>query len=364
MTWLQDQVAAAVKPSLESFDAGIAGAQANAAAAVGGIAKTAGSQRTQNVDLSKPYTSAGATAMNSYMDALGLPYLVSDAQAAKDPSDTGDLYKYYMNTYKGQTADSDKPVFRAQALAVVAASKYLNDVKAGVTKQGEWNDEAMRLLAKSNAGVSKATGGSLTEDQAYNQLYKKYQDNPTADFSPMMSKTSTSGNVTTITPSNSIIGFDMSASGPSAYGTYIPGSAASGPVYSTPSTPSQIMSKFANSPGYQTMLKAGLGNIGAQASSAGMLGSGAQIKALSKFNQDYAQRGYQQYLGNLMSAAGLGEKSTSNLVNANTSMTNANIGAQAQLGAANLNAQAQLAAQKAKTQSGFFTIGNNAYVGL
>lgn len=60
-----------------------------------------------------------------------------------------------------------------------------------------------------------------------------------------------------------------------------------------------VLSRFQNSPGYQAMLQQGLGSVNSRASAQGLLGSGAQGQALSKYAADYANTGYQQYVSNL-----------------------------------------------------------------
>ncbi len=63
--------------------------------------------------------------------------------------------------------------------------------------------------------------------------------------------------------------------------------------------PDTVLARFQNSPGYQAMLQQGLGSVNSAASAQGLLGSGAQGQALTKFATNYANQGFQQYLGNL-----------------------------------------------------------------
>jgi hypothetical protein len=71
-------------------------------------------------------------------------------------------------------------------------------------------------------------------------------------------------------------------------------------------TAQSILDKFQSSPGYQAMLQAGQQSIASKAAAAGHLGSGAMQKALAKYSADYANTGYQNYLGNLLSGTNVG----------------------------------------------------------
>jgi len=68
---------------------------------------------------------------------------------------------------------------------------------------------------------------------------------------------------------------------------------------------------FRNTPGYQFGLDEGAKTVQASAAARGGLNSGATLKALTKFGNDYAdQQGYTPYMNRLASLSGMAQTST------------------------------------------------------
>lgn len=79
-------------------------------------------------------------------------------------------------------------------------------------------------------------------------------------------------------------------------------------------------------PGYQSGLQEGVHAIDSSQAAKGLAGSGATLKALDQYGQNYADKNFQQYFGDLSSLSGQSLGATNNL-------------AQAQIGTGNANAQ-------------------------
>ena len=77
------------------------------------------------------------------------------------------------------------------------------------------------------------------------------------------------------------------------------------------------MANFQASPGYQYSLTQGLRGVDAGAAAAGMLRSGATLKAEETFAQGLADKDFQQYYTNLSGLAGSGLTAATGLLNAN-----------------------------------------------
>jgi hypothetical protein len=77
------------------------------------------------------------------------------------------------------------------------------------------------------------------------------------------------------------------------------------------------MAKFQSSPGYQFQLTQGLRGVDAGAAAAGMLRSGATLKAEDTFAQGLADTDFQQYYTNLSGLAGGGLTAANGLLSAN-----------------------------------------------
>lgn len=67
-----------------------------------------------------------------------------------------------------------------------------------------------------------------------------------------------------------------------------------------------IYAKFRNSPGYQAALEQGQKSRERSAAARGMTQSGALLKELTKYGQDYADQRYNQYMDRLGNMAGMG----------------------------------------------------------
>lgn len=84
------------------------------------------------------------------------------------------------------------------------------------------------------------------------------------------------------------------------------------PAVTAPATPSQgaDFSSFYQSPGYQFRMQEGMNALTGNAATRGALQSGATLKALQKYGQNYASNEFGQYMNQLFNVAGLGQTST------------------------------------------------------
>ena len=74
---------------------------------------------------------------------------------------------------------------------------------------------------------------------------------------------------------------------------------------------SDAFAAFRNTPGYQFGLNEGAKTVQASAAARGGLNSGATLKALTKFGNDYAdQQGYTPYMNRLAALSGMAQTST------------------------------------------------------
>jgi hypothetical protein len=91
-------------------------------------------------------------------------------------------------------------------------------------------------------------------------------------------------------------------------GTQILGAGTSG---NTASNQADAFAQFRSTPGYQFGLDEGAKTVQASAAARGGLNSGATLKALTKFGNDYAdQQGYTPYMNRLASLANMSQVST------------------------------------------------------
>jgi hypothetical protein len=98
------------------------------------------------------------------------------------------------------------------------------------------------------------------------------------------------------------------------------------------------MAKFQQSPGYQWQMQQGLRGVDAGAAAAGMLRSGATLKAEQTFGQGLANSNFQQYFQNLQGLSGQGLSAAGGIASAATGGA-ANI---AQTDASAANAQSSI----------------------
>lgn len=93
---------------------------------------------------------------------------------------------------------------------------------------------------------------------------------------------------------------------------YETGTPANMGVASTPGNSQQdAFAMFRNTPGYQFGLDEGAKTVQASAAARGGLNSGATLKALTKFGNDYAdQQGYTPYMNRLAALSNMSQVST------------------------------------------------------
>jgi hypothetical protein len=116
--------------------------------------------------------------------------------------------------------------------------------------------------------------------------------------------------------------------------------------------------RFRNTPGYQFGLQTGFDQVQASAAAHGGLYSGATLKALQRYGNDYAdQQGYTPYMNRLASLAGMGQ--TANAQNAQAGMNYANQTGNNLIGAGNARASGLVGQAQASNQ----LAGNIAGIG-
>lgn len=89
--------------------------------------------------------------------------------------------------------------------------------------------------------------------------------------------------------------------------------------------PMNITNYLTKLPGYKFRLDQGTKALGNAASAQGLTNSGAQLKALTRYGQDYATGIYDDYLNRLASMAGIGQ-STSNQMSSNAQQLGTSLG--------------------------------------
>lgn len=120
--------------------------------------------------------------------------------------------------------------------------------------------------------------------------------------------------------------------------------------------------RFRNTPGYQFGLKTGFDQVQASAAARGGLYSGATMKALQKFGNDYAdQQGYTPYMNRLASLAGMGQ--TVNAQNAQLGMNYANQAGSNLLSAGNARASGLLGQAQAQSNLASNIAGIGGWLG-
>lgn len=86
------------------------------------------------------------------------------------------------------------------------------------------------------------------------------------------------------------------------------------PGAGTSTNQQDAFAKFRNTPGYQFGMDEGNKSVQASAAARGGLNSGATLKSLMKFGNDYAdQQGYTPYMNRLASLSGLGQTATNQI---------------------------------------------------
>lgn len=131
---------------------------------------------------------------------------------------------------------------------------------------------------------------------------------------------------------------------------------------------SSVLDKFRNSPGYQFALNEGLSAVSRQNAAKGLTNSGAELKGLNNYAQGQADQTYQQYVGNLANASGIGFTATGQQIASNSAtgsaVGNADLVHGSNVGNAYLagiqGQLAQSAQQSANSNSMFSTMGSLA----
>lgn len=118
-----------------------------------------------------------------------------------------------------------------------------------------------------------------------------------------------------------------------------------------------IMGNIENDPGYKFRLKQGLNAINASGSARGSLNSGATMKALTRYGQDYASNEYQNAYNRLSQMAGFG--TNANAQNASAGQNFANQYSNNMSAIGNANAAGSMA--NANMMSNMIGTGVNMY---
>lgn len=121
-----------------------------------------------------------------------------------------------------------------------------------------------------------------------------------------------------------------------------------------------LLDNYQGDPGYQFRLAEGNKAINAAAAARGMANSGATMKALARYGQDYASseydKAYNRQFSRLSTLAGFGNQANTNTANAGGNYGN-QVG-QNVMGAANAQSASQIA--QANAMSGSINTGTNA----
>ena len=124
-------------------------------------------------------------------------------------------------------------------------------------------------------------------------------------------------------------------------------------VAQSEATPSRTTYDFETSPGYQFRLNEGLKGIERFAAAKGMLNSGATLKAMNKFAQDYASGEYGNEFNRLATLAGFGNQPTGGAESANIANLYSQTG----------NTQAQQYLNMGNARAGLYSGMNDALQG-
>lgn len=112
-------------------------------------------------------------------------------------------------------------------------------------------------------------------------------------------------------------------------------------------------------PGYQFRLNEGTKAIERSAAARGLLGSGATLKALTRYGQDYASDEYNMFTNKLATLAGVGQTATAGTAAAGEAAVSGMGAARAQAGQAAVNAGNARASSYANTGSAINGTVNN-----
>lgn len=123
--------------------------------------------------------------------------------------------------------------------------------------------------------------------------------------------------------------------------------------------PTQMQANFTQDPGYQFQLNEGLKAVQGSAAARGMGNSGAALKELNRYGQDYASNAYNTYYNRVANLAGIGQTANAQNQQAGTNYAN-NVSAN-QIGVGNAAAANQMGATN--RLSGLISTAAGAYAG-
>lgn len=227
------------------------------------------------------------------------------------------------------------------AIGLYGASKQSSAAKSAANTQAKAADQASQvqqnIYNQQRADNEPFRQNALTAQQEYMNLLGLGQPAAQPAVQPQGVQTNTSGAFA----NNPFDGSRLTAQRPfagynpkiSAFGDTVQplGGQASGQLVQQPAasslTPAQqqqaAFDRFRNTPGYQFGLQTGFNQVQSSAAARGGLYSGATLKALQRYGNDYAdQQGYTPYMNRLASLAGMGQ--TANSQNAQAGQNYAN----------------------------------------
>lgn len=385
MSWLTDQVAQYIVPAQNDITQGAAtsagditagqttsaadlaqGSAASAASLAAGLnasnlslangttqsQQDIANQQAANTAQASPFIANGTTAMDQYLNALGLSYQTSpgtQAQAAQaavaptyaqisNPSQTG-----YLNP-QGQLV---------QAVYPGASMPNTLDYMSGTGTPASSNAQALANLYDNPIGMYEDPTGlnNVTDQSIVNGLMNSSTGITAANLAAAGFTPLTMG-TTAATTTN---GAQLTPGSPAQAAV-----AATPGTYSTPSSPASILAAFQNTPGYQNMLQTGLAGVNSNAASQGLLGSGAQGQALTQYAENYAQNGYQTYLSNLLGAANTGNTASGQLMSANSGLAGQGASSATSLANQGSSAATSLANQGSSSATSLANQGSSA----
>lgn len=168
----------------------------------------------------------------------------------------------------------------------------------GLTAQNEY----LQMM-----GLAPVQGQSATE------ILSNYTSGGANGFDPMtMQNDGITGNYNAWVAAGRPQNYDP-RTGAARTGTSTTSTGASAPLPTTGYTADQVMQRLQNTPGYQTRANEGRTQIEASAAARGGLNSGAALRSLTRYGQDYNTSEYDRYMNRLAGLFGGAQQATNQI---------------------------------------------------
>ena len=243
-----------------------------------------------------PGAAAGYTAQNQLMQLLGLGTLGQSIKGAGQYTTNVPQVGANAGTQATQTTTTQTPA-TTYVIGTPLAGAGPNDVSIYLGQLKGWQDQLARMKSGGD------TGGAANIQAKIDAVQRELTKNGVTT-APVVGKVLP--NPTQATPTQT----QTTAAGTT-------GAAAVDPM--------NITNYLTKLPGYQFRLDQGTKALGNAASAQGLTNSGSQLKALTRYGQDYATGIYDDYLNRLASMAGIGQ-STSNSMAGNAMQLGGSLG--------------------------------------